>query len=123
AAQAAGELLLRHEIFKSTRTGKPIESEWMHIHWPHYWHYDFFHGLRAVSMLGKAKDPRAADALRHLEGLRQPSGTGHASGRRFWRRGNTGTGVDVVTWGDAHQVITPAVDRMLQVSRYIGRNR
>jgi hypothetical protein len=117
AAMRAGELLLAHELFKSTKTGSPINSEWMHIHWPHYWHYDFFHGLRAVAMLGKAKDPRAAAALKHLDTLRRPDGTWRASGRRYWTRST-----EVVDWGDAHQVITPAVDRMLMMSRFIAAN-
>jgi hypothetical protein len=117
AAQATGELLLRHEVFKSTRTGKPIESEWMHIHWPHYWHYDFFHGLRALSMLGKVGDPRAADAMRHLHDLRQPDGTWRASGRRYWTEST-----EVVDWGDAHQVITPAAERIVPMSRYVANS-
>jgi len=117
AALAAGELLLRHEVFKSTRTGSPIDSEWMHIHWPHYWHYDFFHGLRALSMLGKAGDPRAAAALQHLDELREPDGTWRASGRRYWTRST-----EVVDWGDAHQVITPAAERIRPMSRYVANS-
>ena len=115
AAQAAGELLLKHELFKSSRTGSPINSEWMHIHWPHYWHYDFFQGLRAVGMLGKAKDPRAEAARKHLDELRHSDGTWHASGRRYWR-----PTTEVVDWGDAHQVITPAAERILPMSRYVA---
>ena len=117
AANAAGELLLRHELFKSTRSGAPINSEWMHIHWPHYWHYDFFHGLRAVSMLGKANDPRASAALRHLDELRQADGAWRASGRRYWTKST-----EVVDWGDAHQVVTPAAERIVPVSRWISRS-
>jgi len=118
AAEAAGELLLEHELFKATRTGSPINSEWMHIHWPHYWHYDFFHGLRAVSMLGKAGDPRARAALKHLDELRQGDGTWHATGRRYWR-----PSTEVVDWGDAHQIITPVAERIVPMSRYVARNR
>jgi hypothetical protein len=115
AAQAAGELLLQHELFKSSRTGAPIHLEWMHIHWPHYWHYDFFHGLRAVAMLGRAGDPRAAAALGHLQQLRRPDSTWRASGRRYWSRST-----EVVDWGDAHQVITPAAERIVPMSRYVA---
>ena len=117
AARAACELLLRHELFKSTRTGAPITKEWMHIHWPHYWHYDFFHGLRAVAMLGLARDPRAAAALEHLDSLRRPDGTWQASGRRYWTKAT-----EVVDWGDASQVISPAVDRMMLMSRYVANS-
>jgi hypothetical protein len=115
AAQAAGELLLRHEVFKSTRTGAPIDSEWMHIHWPHYWHYDFFHGLRALSMLGRVKDPRAVPAMEHLQSLRQPDGTWRAGGKRYWARHT-----EVVDWGDAHEIVTAEAERLAPVSRYVA---
>ncbi len=109
AASAAGELLLRHRVYKSTRTGHAIQSEWLHIHWPHYWHYDFFHGLRAISMLGMISDPRAAGALEHLRSLRGPDGAWRAGGRRYWHRST-----EVVDWGDAHQVVTAVALAMLQ---------
>ncbi len=115
AAQAAGELLLQHELFKSSRTGAPINPEWMHIHWPHYWHYDFFQGLRAIAMLGLAKDSRAAAALEHLQRLRRPDGTWWATGRRYWSRPT-----EAVDWGDAHQIITPVAERILPMSRYVA---
>ena len=115
AAQAAGALLLQHELFKSSRTGGPIHPEWMHIHWPHYWHYDFFHGLRAVAMLGRAKYPRVAAALEHLEKLRRPDGTWRATGRRYWTKTT-----EAVEWGDASQVITAAAERILPMSRYVA---
>jgi len=115
AAQSAGELLLKHEVFRSTATHEPINPEWMHIHWPHYWHYDFFHGLRALSMLGRLKDPRAKAALDHLESLRQPDGSWHAGGRRYWTRQT-----EAVDWGDAHEVITAAAERMVPMSRFVA---
>ena len=121
AAQATGELLLKHEVFKSMRTGAPIDSEWLHIHWPHYWHYDFFHGLRALSLLGLAEDPRAGPAMEHLRSLRRADGTWRAGGKRYWARHT-----EVVDWGDAHQIITAAAERIVPVSRYSaspGRQR
>ena len=118
AARATGELLLRHEVFKSTRTGEPIDPEWMHIHWPHYWHYDFFHGLRALSMLGLAGDPRAAAAAEHLESLRRSDGTWRVGGRRYWARHT-----EVVDWGDAHDIVTAAAERIAPVSRYVARSK
>ena len=106
AANRAGELLLEHRIFRSLRTGEPINKEWLEIHWPHYWHYDFFHGLRAIAMLGRLADPRAADAVEHLLSLRRPDGTWHATGRRYWRLKGVAS-IEVVDWGDARQIVTP----------------
>ena len=113
AAQRAGELLLEHCIFRSLRTGDVINPEWTRIHWPHYWHYDFFQGLRAIAMLGKLGDRRTADAKELLRKLQREDGTWVASGRRYWRRGNVGTGVEAVTWGDASELVTPVAQALL----------
>jgi len=114
AARRTGELLLEHRLFRSSRTGKVIDPEWLHIHWPHYWHYDFLQGLRAMAMLGWLDDPRTADAKEQLEKRRAADGTWRVSGRRYWRRGDAGTGVEAVTWGDAHQIVTPFAQAVLQ---------
>ena len=112
AAQRAVELLLGHRLFRSVRTGEPIHPGWMEIHWPHYWHYDFFHGLRAVAMVGKLSDPRANEALALLRSKRQPDGTWRATGRRYWRKQGR-AGVEVVDWGDGHQMVTPIAEKLL----------
>ena len=101
AALAAAELFLEHRLFRSMKTGAVIDSEWTHIHWPHYWHYDFFHGLRAIAMLGLIRDARAAEALELLYEKRKPDGTWRASGRRYWTRST-----EAVDWADAHEIIT-----------------
>jgi hypothetical protein len=99
-------------MFRSSRTGNVIDPEWTHIHWPHYWHYDFFHGLRAIAMLGLLNDVRTDEARELLREKRHRDGTWRAAGRRYWRRGNAGTGVEAVTWGDAHQIVTPNAEAL-----------
>jgi hypothetical protein len=113
SAHRAGELMLSHHVYLSSTSGKPIQPEWTHVHWPHYWHYDFFHGLRAIAMLGRLDDPRAAEARDHLRSLQRPDETWGVGGRRYWRM--TGRfGVEVVDWGDAHQIVTPNALAMVQ---------
>jgi len=112
AAQWAVDLLLEHRLFRSLRTGGPIHPEWIEIHWPHYWHYDFFHGLRAVAMVGKLSDPRAKEALDLMRSRRQPDGTWRATGRRYWRKQGR-AGVEVVDWDDGHEMITPIAEKLL----------
>ncbi len=107
AARYGGELLLEHRLFRSS-TGKVIDSEWVHIHWPHYWHYDYFHGLRAIAMLGLLGDSRTDDARQMLLAARRADGTWCATGRRYWR-----PSTEVVNWGDAHQLVTPAARALL----------
>ena len=63
-------------------------------------------------MLGLLHDARAAEALELLRSKQRPDGTWRTGGRRYWRRGNTGTGVEAVTWGDAHQIVTPVAERL-----------
>lgn len=109
--QAAGrgaELLLEHRLFRSTRTGAVIHPEWAHIHWPHYWHYDYFHGLRTIARLGLLSDPRCDDARDLLMRQRRSDGTWGASGRRYWQ-----ASTEVVDWGDGHQMITPIAEKLL----------
>lgn len=99
AARAAAELLLDHRLFRSKRTGAVIHSEWLHLHQPTYWHYDVLAGLRAVDAVGAAGDPRATDALDHLEAVRRPDGTWEPSGRVWWRPPDSdGPNTEVVDW-------------------------
>jgi hypothetical protein len=106
AAERAAEVLLEHRLFRSRRTGKVIVAEWLHVHWPHYWHYDYFHGLRAIGLVGRLSDPRVEEALDLLRSRRRPDGTWRAGGHKYWRGRGT-SNVEAVDWGDAHQLITP----------------
>jgi hypothetical protein len=83
-----------------------IHPEWLSIHWPPYWHYDFFQGLRAIAQVGKQRDPRAGEALERLQSLRRADGMWRTGGRKHWRLHGT-SNVEAVDWGDAHQVVTP----------------
>jgi len=114
AAQRAGELLLSHRLYRSMTTGETIHPEWERIHWPHYWHYDFFHGLRALALLKRLDDPRAADALGLLRGRRRSDGTWRAGGHRYWRKPGASPQAEAVDWGDAHEIVTPNALAMVQ---------
>lgn len=108
AAHRAGELLLDHRLLRSTHTGSVVHPEWTHIHWPHYWHYDFFHGPRAVAMLGRARDGRADEAHELLLDRRKPDGTWRTDGRRYWTHSS-----EVVDWGDAHEMVTAVAQALV----------
>lgn len=86
-----------------------IHPEWTHIHWPTYWHYDFFHGLRAIAMLGQLHDHRADDARQLLHDRRRPDGTWRADGRRYWSADN-----EVVNWGGAGPIVTATAVKILR---------
>ena len=114
AAERTGELLLSHRLFRSTTTGAPIHPEWERIHWPHYWHYDFFNGLRALALLKRLDDPRAADALDLLRARGRGDGSWRAGGHRYWRRPGSLSQAEAVDWGDAHEIVTPAALAILR---------
>jgi hypothetical protein len=105
--------MLEHRLFRSRKSGKVINTEWVRIHWPHYWHFDFFQGLRAVQLVGRLGDPRAGEALDLLRSQRGQDGTWKASGWRYWSLGRK-SNVDVVDWGDAHEIVTAAALVVLQ---------
>ena len=113
AAERAAEVLLERRLFRSRTSGKVIHDEWLHIHWPHYWHYDYFQGLRAIHLVGLVGDPRAREALDMLRSRMRPDGTWRAGGHKYWRRQGT-SNVEVVDWGDARPIVTAAARAVLQ---------
>ncbi|MGH2795702.1 MAG: hypothetical protein ACRDKG_15525, partial [Actinomycetota bacterium] len=74
SAMRSAELLLEHDLFKSTRTGKPVHPSWTMPHYPAYWHYDILQGLRLLAAVEMLDDPRGGDALDLVEGSRQRDG-------------------------------------------------
>ncbi len=56
--------------------------------------------------------PTGSDALDLLRSQRRPDGTWSAGGRRYWRKQGS-AGVEVVDWGDAHQIVTPVAAYVL----------
>jgi hypothetical protein len=98
AAARAAEMYLEHRLFRSLRTGQVLRDQWLSPRQPPYWHYDILQGLLILSRMGRAGDPRAADALGVLESLRAPDGRWAARGY-WWKRGDGRANTDVVDWG------------------------
>lgn len=84
AVKKASEVFLRRKLFKRVSDGKVIHKEFVALHYPLYWHYDFLHGLKAMVRIGRIRDPRCADALELLEKKRLPDG-GWPAERRYYR--------------------------------------
>jgi hypothetical protein len=99
AASRTAELLLEHRLFRSVRTGEVIHQKWLVPHYPPFWHYDAPQALLVLSRMGKASDPRAAEAVERLLELRRPDGLWNG-GPAWWRKpGTDGSNVEVVDWG------------------------
>ncbi len=122
AAGRAGELLLRHHIFKSHRTGEVGNPAWLRLRYPAYWHYDVMQALLKLIPLGLITDPRAADALDLVERKRRADGTWAVDGT-YWRRGAAGSGIDVADWGSAgpNEMLTLNALRVLTAAGRLER--
>jgi hypothetical protein len=99
AAEKAGEFFLRHQLFRSEKTGKVINEEWLKLHYPLYWHYDILHGLKILIPLDKLKDKRCQEALDLIESKRRPDGTWHAEGYYWCPPGRKGANSEAADWG------------------------
>lgn len=100
AARAAEEVFLRRRLFKRVRDGRVIAPDFVALHYPRYWHYDFLGGLKAMMQVGRIRDPRCADALDLLEARRLPDGGWPAEKRYYKVSPKTMTSnADYVNWG------------------------
>ena len=74
SAMKGAEFLLKHRLFKSDRNDSVVLLDYLRIHYPlHYW-YDFLQGLRVLTELGIKNDPRMNDAITLLLEKRLPDG-------------------------------------------------
>jgi hypothetical protein len=120
AAARAGELFLRHRVFRSDRTGEVIKPVWLDLRYPPYWHYGLLHGLRVLGGLGLLSDPRAAEALDLVEEKRLPDGRWKVEGRYWTPLRNAESNADIVDWGRSgpNELVTLEA---LRVLRQAGR--
>lgn len=106
ATAAAAELLLRHEVIFSTRTGAPIHPSFTEPHYPPYWHYDVLQALLVLERAGFGNDPRTARARSCLADRRRHDGTWRAA-RRWCQPPGAPRTPEAVDWRDvAHQMVT-----------------
>lgn len=99
AAERATELFLCHRLFRSDKTGRVIDPEWLKLHYPLYWHYDILQGLLILMRAGKADDPRAQEALDIIASRQGADGKWRAE-RFYWRpKDKARSQFEVVDWG------------------------
>jgi hypothetical protein len=98
AADRAAELLLEHRLFRRLADGATIKDDWLRPHWPPYWHYESLQALVILARMGRAADPRAADALNELRAQREPDGRWRGS-KSWWKPpASKGTSVEALDW-------------------------
>jgi hypothetical protein len=117
-AERTAELFLEHHLFRALGTGEPIRPEWLHPHYPAYWHYDAPRALTILARMGLVRDPRASEALDLLAGREREDGTWTAA-RPWWRPpGSSGSNVEVVDWGrkGPNELVTLDAARVLRAA-------
>ena len=118
AAENATELFLRHNLFRYETRAGIIDSEWVKLHYPLYWHYDILQALRILAPLGKLKDPRVEEALDIVEDKRKADGLWWPEGYYWWPPGTKKSNVEVVNWGRGapNEMITLNALRVLKLA-------
>ena len=103
AALRAAEVFLSRRLYKRRSDGKVIHREFVQLHYPLYWHYDFLRGLKAMAEMGLVGDRRCSDALDLLQEKELPGG-GWPAEKRFYKvAGGLQLHADYVDWGGTSQ--------------------
>ncbi len=99
AAERAAEIFLSRHLYKRQRDGQVIEEDFVELHYPSFWHYDFLFGLKVMREAGFITDRRCREALTLLESKRLKDG-GFPSEKKFYRVTNSKvSGRSLVDWG------------------------
>jgi hypothetical protein len=98
-AEQAAEIFLKRSLFKRQRDGQPISEDFMKLHYPCYWHYDFLFGLKVLAEAGWIDDPRCSQALELLESKRLEDGGFPAEVKYYRLAPSAKTGRSLVSWG------------------------
>jgi hypothetical protein len=97
AASRTADFVLRHEVYRSERTGEPLNPSVTIPRWPPYWRYDMLRGLTILGRAGKLPDRRTEAALDELLRRRKPDGTWRAT-KRWWKAPGSPTQGEAVDW-------------------------
>ena len=66
--------LLERSLFRRKSTGEVIDPDWLRFSFPTWWHYDVLRGLDYLRDAKVHTDERMAEAVRIVEGNRDPAG-------------------------------------------------
>lgn len=98
--QRASEVLLKRKLFKRASNGTVIAREFVKLHYPLYWHYDFLGALKVFTEIEMIEDKRLEDALDLLEEKELASGGWPSESRYYTKVTDKITlGADYVEWG------------------------
>jgi hypothetical protein len=118
AAKKASEFVLKHRVYKSDRDDSVVLFDFLKIHYPTHYCYDFLHGLRVLSELGVKKDEKMDDALRLLRAKQLVDGRWPLEGvYRGWRQSHPMHGKETLSRPEERELVTEGwgTDHTLQL--------
>ena len=118
SAKRGAEFLLKHRVYRSDQDDSVILLDFLRLHYPLHYCYDFLHGLRVLTELGVKNDPRMNDAISLLLEKRLPDGKWVLDGvYRGWRHAHAMHGEETVSRPEERELITQGwgTERALQI--------
>jgi len=118
SARKGSEFLLKHRVFKSDRDDSVILLDFLRLHYPLHYSYDFLHGMRVLTELGVKHDQRMNDAVSLLLEKRTPEGKWLLEGvYRGWRHPNAMHGEETVSRPEERDIISQGwgTERAIQI--------
>jgi hypothetical protein len=98
ASEAAAEVFLKRRLFRRLADGSVMNTEFLSLHYPCYWHYDILFALKVMAEAGFIGDPRCSEALDRLEAKSLPGG-GWPAEFKFYTLNGNGAHTEHVSWG------------------------
>lgn len=99
AIRRSAEIFLKRKMFRRRSDGEIMHPEFVKLHYPLYWHYDFLGGLKVMAEARITGDPRCEEALGELMNKRIPDGGWPAESRYYKLSKTAEYGAELVEWG------------------------
>ncbi len=118
SAKRGAEFLLKHKVYQSDKDDSVVMLDFLRLHYPLHYCYDFLHGLRVLTELGVKNDPRMNDAISLLLEKRLSDGRWNLDGvYRGWRHAHAMHGEETVSRPEERELITQGwgPERALQI--------
>ncbi|MEM9580867.1 MAG: hypothetical protein AAF891_09290 [Pseudomonadota bacterium] len=75
AIATSQQFILQHRLFRSDRTGKLINPDFLKMPYPHHWRYNVLKALDYFRAACVPYDPRMADGIKQIAARQRPDGT------------------------------------------------
>jgi hypothetical protein len=97
--ESAGDYFLQRKLFKRKRDGRVMNSKFLKLHYPLYWHYDILFALKVMKESGFGRDERCNDAVSILKSKKLEDGGFPAEEAYYRVSSRAGSGRSLVGWG------------------------